>query len=144
MSRAGASQVVPVVKNSLASAGDIRDLGFYPWVGKVPWRKKQQPTPVIMPEKSHGQRNGQTKTMVSRNSRTWWSIHILLHNFNTNIKNQEKNSYTAVSSNLDLFGFCQLGSQRVRHNWATNTQKNKNISLLCSLVLRQHSNGKCS
>ena len=67
-------------------------------------------------------------------SRTWWSIHILLHNFNTNIKNQEKNSYTAVSSNLDLFGFCQLGSQRVRHNWATNTQKNKNISLLCSLV----------
>ena len=31
--------------------------GFYPWVGKIPWRKKWQPTPVSLPEKSHGQRS---------------------------------------------------------------------------------------
>ena len=29
---------------------------FDPWVGKVPWRRKQQPTPVFLPGKSHGQR----------------------------------------------------------------------------------------
>ena len=30
--------------------------GFDPWVGKVPWRRKWQPTPVFLPGKSHGQR----------------------------------------------------------------------------------------
>ena len=25
--------------------------GFYPWVGKIPWRRKWQPTPVILTEK---------------------------------------------------------------------------------------------
>ena len=29
---------------------------FDPWVRKMPWRRKQQPTPVFLPEKSHGQR----------------------------------------------------------------------------------------
>ena len=30
---------------------------FDPWVGKIPWRRKWQPTPVSLPGKSHGQRN---------------------------------------------------------------------------------------
>ena len=30
---------------------------FNPWVGKIPWRRKWQPTPVILPGKSHGQRS---------------------------------------------------------------------------------------
>ena len=29
--------------------------GFDPWVGKILWRKKWQPTPVSLPGKSHGQ-----------------------------------------------------------------------------------------
>ena len=29
---------------------------FNPWVRKIPWRKKCQPTPVFLPGKSHGQR----------------------------------------------------------------------------------------
>ena len=28
-----------------------------PWVGKISWRRKWQPTPVILPGKSHGQRS---------------------------------------------------------------------------------------
>ena len=28
--------------------------GFKPWVGKIPWRRKWQPTPVFLPGKSHG------------------------------------------------------------------------------------------
>ena len=27
---------------------------FDPWFGKIPWRKKWQPTPVLLPGKSHG------------------------------------------------------------------------------------------
>jgi len=28
---------------------------FDPWVGKIPWRRKWQPTPVLLPGKSYGQ-----------------------------------------------------------------------------------------
>ena len=28
-----------------------------PWVGKILWRSKRQPTPVLLPGKSHGQRS---------------------------------------------------------------------------------------
>ena len=30
---------------------------FNSWVGKIPWRRKWQPTPVCLPRKSHEQRN---------------------------------------------------------------------------------------
>ena len=30
---------------------------FNPWVGKILWRRKWQPTPVFLSGKSHGQRN---------------------------------------------------------------------------------------
>ena len=32
-------------------------LGFNPWVGKTPWRRTWQPTPVFLPGESHGQRS---------------------------------------------------------------------------------------
>ena len=28
-----------------------------PWVGKIPWRRARQPTPVFLPGESHGQRS---------------------------------------------------------------------------------------
>ena len=31
--------------------------GFDPWVGKSPWRRRGQPTPVFLPGESHGQRS---------------------------------------------------------------------------------------
>ena len=43
-----------VVKNPPANAGDS---GFSLRVGKIPWRRKWQPTPVFLPRKSHGQRS---------------------------------------------------------------------------------------
>jgi len=45
-----------VVKNPPAH----RTLGkcrFDPWVRKIPWRRKWQRTPVLLPEKSHRQRS---------------------------------------------------------------------------------------
>ena len=52
-----ASQVALVVKSPPANAGNIKDLGLSPRVGKIPWRRAWQPTPVFMPGKSQGQRN---------------------------------------------------------------------------------------
>ena len=31
--------------------------GFDPWIGKIPWRRKGQPSPVFLPGESHGERN---------------------------------------------------------------------------------------
>ena len=35
--------------------------GFDPWVGKIPWRRKCQPTPVLLPGKSHRRRSLQCR-----------------------------------------------------------------------------------
>ena len=43
-----------VVKNPPANAGDA---GSIPGLGRFPWRRKWQPTPVFLPEEFHGQRS---------------------------------------------------------------------------------------
>ena len=44
------------------SACQGRRGGFDPWVGKIPWRRKRQPTPVFLPGKSHGQKSSGHRT----------------------------------------------------------------------------------
>jgi len=51
----GASLVALVVKNLPANIGDIKRHRFDPWIGKIPWRTAQQPTPVFLPGESLGQ-----------------------------------------------------------------------------------------
>ena len=34
-----------------------RRRGFHPWVGKIPWTRKWQPTAVMLPGKSHGHKS---------------------------------------------------------------------------------------
>ena len=43
-----------MVKHLPVTGADAGD-GFSPWVRKVPWRRKWQPTPVLFPGESHGQ-----------------------------------------------------------------------------------------
>ena len=45
-----------VGKESTCNAGDADRHGFDPQVGKIPWRRKWQCTPVFLPGESHGQR----------------------------------------------------------------------------------------
>ena len=45
-----------VMKNQLSMQG-CRSHGFEPWVRKIPWRRKWQPTPVFLLGESHGQRS---------------------------------------------------------------------------------------
>ena len=42
-----------MVKNLRA----MRGTQFNPWIGKIPWRREWQPTPLSLPGKSHGQRS---------------------------------------------------------------------------------------
>ena len=43
-----------MVKNPPANAGDV---GSILGLGKIPWKRKWQPSPVLLPGKSHGQRS---------------------------------------------------------------------------------------
>ena len=49
----GASQVLLVVKNLPANAGNI-ETWVYSWIGKIPWRRARQPTPVFLTGESIG------------------------------------------------------------------------------------------
>ena len=43
------TQVVLVIKNLSANAGDLRNAVSTPFVLKIPWRRAWQPTPVFLP-----------------------------------------------------------------------------------------------
>ena len=43
--------------NGKESTCQRRRCRFIPWVKKIPWRRKWQPTSVFLPGKSHGQRS---------------------------------------------------------------------------------------
>ena len=44
-------------KEPACQCSSHRRYGFDPWVGKIPWRRAWQPTPVFLPEVSHKQRS---------------------------------------------------------------------------------------
>ena len=48
-----AYMVAQTAKNAPAGQGP----GIDPWVGKIPWRREWQLTPVFLPGEFHGQRN---------------------------------------------------------------------------------------
>jgi len=43
-------------KESICQCRRPKRLGFNPWVGKMTWSRKWQPTPGFLPGKSHGQK----------------------------------------------------------------------------------------
>ena len=54
-------------KESACQCRRHRRRGFDPQVGKIPWRRKWQPTPVFLPGKSHGQKSqGGVQSMGSQ------------------------------------------------------------------------------
>ena len=48
--------------------------GFPPWIGKICWRGKWQPTPVFFPGKSHGQKSLVGSMGVTKESDTTESL----------------------------------------------------------------------
>ena len=46
------------------SACQCRRCGFDPWVGKIPWRRKWQPTLVFLPGESYRQRSQESDMIL--------------------------------------------------------------------------------
>ena len=57
-------------------ACQCRRCGFSPWVRKIPWRRKWQPTPVFLPGKSHGQRSlvDYKRIATTRSQKSWTQL----------------------------------------------------------------------
>ena len=60
-----------VINNPPANVGGrrLKRLEFNSWVGKIPQRRKWQPTLAFLPEKSHGQDPGRLQFMESQRIR---------------------------------------------------------------------------
>ena len=48
--------VAQMIKN-LPAKQETLESRFNPWIEKIPWRRKRQPTPVFLPGKFRGQRS---------------------------------------------------------------------------------------
>jgi len=63
------------------SACQCKRLRFDPWIRKMPWRRKWQPTPVFLAGKSHGQRTlvGYSPPGCKRAGHDWVTEHACTH-----------------------------------------------------------------
>ena len=52
---------------------------FDPWVGKIPWRREWQPTPVFLPKEFHGQRSLAIVHGVCKELETTWQLSTYMH-----------------------------------------------------------------
>ena len=72
-------------KESACQCWRHKRCGFNPWVGKIPWSKKWQPTPVFLPGKFYGQRTwwatilGVTKSDTTEHTYTHTHTHTYTH-----------------------------------------------------------------
>ena len=53
--------------------------GFDPWVGKIAWNRKWQPTLVMLPGKSHGQRSLAGNSPWARTESDMTEVTVLSH-----------------------------------------------------------------
>ena len=89
------------------------ETGFDPWVGKIPWRRKWQPTPVLLPGKSHGQRSLGLQR-VRHNLATSLSFPrvrspgYLAEKMCTGLEKKKKTWEFLISFFLIVAGFCDL------------------------------------
>ena len=75
-------------KESACKCRRCKRCGFDPWVRKISWRRKWQPTPVFLPGESHGQRSlagcSPRGCRVWEHTLTWpWRIYRGIHERHT-------------------------------------------------------------
>ena len=71
----------PGTSNGKSICLQCRRPGFNPWVWKIPWRRNWQPTPVLLPRKSHGWRSlaGYSQWGHKESDTTEWLTLITIH-----------------------------------------------------------------
>ena len=116
-------------------AQTVKRLGFNPRVRKIPWRRKWQPTPVLLPRKFHG--SGRLQSM-GFDGGTWWATAhgvtkswTQLSNFmNTVLTNsiQKSQNSSLLLFGLILVNYHSLLPSRVERGSRAGTTACNNIS----------------
>ena len=124
------------VKNGKESICQCRRHEFDPWVRKIPWRRKWQPTPVLLPGKSHGWRSlvGYSTWGCEESDTTeWLHFHFSLSCIGEGNGNPLQCSCLENPRDREPGGLPSMGSHRVGHvqSW---TQLNTFHSFQCVLV----------
>ena len=106
-------------KESACQCRRHRRRGFHPWVGKLPWRRKWQPTPVFLPgEILRTEEPGGLRPKVMK-SPTWLSNWACTYLFYSNAERLAswpfaKGSQQWIAAEYRGFGAC------FSHSWQTN------------------------
>ena len=85
---------------------ETQETGFYPWVGKIPWSRKWQSTPVFVPGKFHEQRSLEGFSHGVAQSQTQLSLHTHMGNTHTHTHTYTQRQHN-TQSNYSI-DFCIL------------------------------------
>ena len=94
---------------------------FNPWVGKMPWRRAWQPSPIFLPGESHGERSlvGYSPWGHKESDKAEVTQH-------THIMGKDMATHSSILAwripwREEPGRLQSMGLQRVGHNWMTNT-----------------------
>ena len=92
-------------KESACQCRRVKRHGFNPWVRKIPWRRKWQPTPALLPGNLHAQ-----KSLVGYRP---WSLKRVRHDLAT----QPQNNYEMAFKSSELCGQQGIKSRQILVIW---------------------------
>ena len=102
---------------------------FNPWVGKILWRRKWQPTPVFLPGKFHGQKraivHGGAKSWTWPSTHTQWNVNMFIY--------EKIYLWSLVSMSLYLL-FCFLADSTMPLTWPAFTVAADWLSYIASKI----------
>ena len=108
-------------KKSTSQCQRLRRHGFIPWVERIPWRRKWQPTLVFLPGKSHGWRSlGGCSSWGPEESNTT-SLSLFTFHFHALEKEMATHSSVLawrVPGTGEPGGLPSMGSHRVGPDWS--------------------------
>ena len=120
--------------SSKESTCQCRRHGFDPWVRKIPWRRKWQPTLVFLPGKSHGQKEtgglqsmGWKRVKTRLIDSTTATVHLLVYCFHRHHLNNCL--WWELSKNLTISKFFQFKDSKCDHWWVASWKQLRPISL---------------
>ena len=102
-----------------------RRCGFSPWIRKIPWRRKWQPTPILLPGKFHGQRSLEGYSPWGCKGSDMMEG-----------KQHAKHVRTGDSGQRRLVCYSPWGC-RVEHDLVTKQQQNKEMNNVLGRTLRE-------
>ena len=109
-------------KESAYKAG-ATGMWIQPWLGKIPWRRVWQPTPVFLPGESHGQR-GDWWVIIHKVTKSWTplkqvSMYTLYYLLEREMATHNSILPFRIPWTKEPGRLESMESQRLRHDWVT-------------------------